>query len=134
MSSREQLSGDPDATLERARAMLRAAREEARSDRRFACRQAAQKVWLAAATAADALAGPRESGQQVIEAFRKAWGAKGAEAALTVNAALHIGVHYSNATCTPGLIDKHARDLGALLASPVKDAQMRKRLAKRARR
>jgi hypothetical protein len=127
--SRRSLTGSQTATLAEARAMLRAAVEEASSGRAFACRQAAQKVWLAATTAADAVAGPRSSRQQVIDAFREAWGAKGERVALNINAALHVGVHYSNALCTPGLIDEHVRAIRPLLSGrTIRDPQMRARL------
>jgi hypothetical protein len=133
MKKGKDLSGNPNATLAEAHAMLRAAREEAVSGKRFACRQAAQKVWLAATTAADAVAGPCASGTEVIEAFRKAWGARGEHVATITNAALHVGVHYSNARCTPGLINKQADELRKVISGPIKNPQMRARLRKRTR-
>lgn len=128
MKKSRNLSGDPEATLKKAHDMLRAARDEAKSKRPFACRQAAQKVWLAATTAADAVAGPRDSGAAVIEAFSKAWGTKGEYVAMTINAALHVGVHYSNKKCSPLLIKGQAEELRKVISSPVRDAQMRARL------
>lgn len=133
MRRTKDLSGNPNATLAEAHAMLRAAREEAASDKRFACRQAAQKVWLAATTAADAVAGPRDNRTKVIEAFSRAWGAQGKVVAETINSSLHVGVHYSGAACSPGLIEKQAKELSTLIRKPVRDAQMRARLRKRAR-
>jgi hypothetical protein len=129
----KELSGNPDATLTEARAMTRAAEEEVVSRRPYACRQAAQKVWLAATTAADAVAGPRKSKTEVLSAFQKAWGSDGKNVAASINAALHVGVHYSNAYCDLGLIKKHTKELRAVIARPVRDPQMRARLRRRSR-
>lgn len=125
------LSGNPDATFAEMRAMLREARVEARGRRPFSCRQAAQKVWLAATTAADAMAGPQTSRQGVIDAFRRAWGSRGQIVAETLNAALHVGVHYSGAACSPELIDAHVAAVAN--EKTVRDPRMRLRLSRRAR-
>lgn len=115
-----------------ARAILRKAREEARGQiRNLRARQAAEKVWLAASTAADAMAGPVNSGSQVIRVFERAWGAEGKEMAGEIELSLHRGCFYGNALmCNGPYIEKHAERLGRLLKKPIRDRKIREKLSK----
>lgn len=125
------MSGNPEATMADARATLRRAREEAKGQGRgLQARQAAEKVWLAASTAADAMTGGKVGGAaQVFSAFERAWGAEGRQVVEEIETTLHRGCFYSNgAACKGPFIDKYAERLGKLLGKPIRDKAIRSRL------
>jgi len=127
-----QLRGNPDATMASARATLQAVYVEAPEGqgRMLRTRQAAEKVWLAASTAADAMTGPVSSGAGVFDAFRRAWGTEGETVARNIEAALHRGCFYSDASaCDANYVRGHADKLKVLLNKrPIRDRQIRRRL------
>lgn len=131
-SARPGLHGNPDATMKEARAVLKKAREEAKGqERSLRARQAAEKVWLAASTAADAMVGPTEKSAQVFRAFERAWGSEGREVAEEIETVLHRGCFYSNGpACRGPFIDRYAERLGRLLRKPVRDQKIRRKLAR----
>lgn len=125
------MSGNPDATLQGARDVLREARREAKGQRRgLRARQAAEKVWLAASTAADAMVGGKiEKSSQVFKTFERAWGAEGRAVAEDIEMALHRGCFYSNAdACDGASVDRFAKRLGHFLHLPIRNQEIRKRL------
>jgi len=127
------LSGNPDATLSEAQAVLREARREAKGQGLgLRARQAAEKVWLAASTAADAMVGGKiGKSAQVFNVFEKAWGAEGRAVAEEIETVLHRGCFYSNGpVCRGPFVDKYAERLGRLLHKPVRDRKIRKRLGR----
>lgn len=130
---KEKLGGNPDATMREAKATLRRARDEARGHGRgLRTRQAAEKVWLAASTAADAMVGPVESASEVFRAFERAWGAEGRDVAKDVESTLHRGCFYGNSVACDGIyVDKYAARLGRILGKPVRDSAIRKRILSR---
>lgn len=130
------LNGTPSATLQNAREILKRAREEARGQRRgLRTRQAAEKVWLAVSTAADALVGPTETTAQVMDAFKRAWGTEGLSVAKDVRGSMHVACFYSDLDVCDGVfVEDHAARLGKLLHTPIRDSKIRERLAKRKRR
>jgi hypothetical protein len=128
-----ELSGNPDATMAEARMVLREARREAKGQGLgLRARQAAEKVWLAASTAADAMAGGKiGKAAQVFDVFEKAWGAEGRTLAEEIEGVMHRTCFYSNAAiCRGPFIDKYAGRLDRLLHKPVRDRQIRRRLVK----
>lgn len=129
------LSGSKTATVSEAREMLRAAVDEAKGKGAFACRQAAEKVWLSVTTASDAVAGPRSNTKEVFAAMRQAWGAEGEAAARNTHSSLHIGAFYSKAeSCNLALIEDHAKRLRAVFNErSVRSKTMRERLARKRR-
>lgn len=126
------LAGDPSATMFLAQQTLQAARDEANGQGPgLRARQAAEKVWLAVTTAADAMVGPTSSTAEVNRAFRRAWGAEGERIAKTVNVALHHGCFYSNpSSCDGEFLKPYLRDVGELFTTPVRDRQIAQRLAR----
>lgn len=131
--AKHRLNGNVEATMDEARATLKKAREEAKGQERgLRTRQAAEKVWLAVSTAADAMVGPVNNASQVFRAFERAWGAAGRKVAEDIEVALHRGCFYGNAVaCRGPYVDEHAVRLGRTLKKPVRDAQIRRRLAGR---
>lgn len=129
---RAALNGNPDATMKEARETLRQARKEAEGQGLgLQARQAAEKVWLAASTAADAMVGPTEKSAQVFKAFERAWGAEGRQVAEEIETVLHRGCFYSNGpVCRGPFVDKYAERLGRLFRKPIRDQKIRKRLAR----
>lgn len=130
---RARLGGNPDATLKEARAVLKKAREEAKGQERgLRARQAAEKVWLAASTAADAMVGGKVvKSAHVFNAFERAWGSEGRTLAEEIEGTMHRMCFYSNAPlCRGPYVDKYAERLGRLLRKPIRDPQIRQRLAK----
>lgn len=125
------LNGNPEATLAEARSLLQRARDEARGQPRgHRTRQAAEKLWLAASTAADAMTGPVESAREVFSAFSRAWGAEGSEVAKDIESSLHRGCFYSNAAaCDGDYVLKFATRLGRIFHRPIRDSGIRRRLA-----
>jgi hypothetical protein len=121
------------ATMADARDILKAAKEEARGrGRGLKTRQAAEKVWLAASTAAAAMAG-EEIGlsTHVFGLFERAWGAEGREVAKDIEAALHRGCFYRNAAACDGpYVGKHVARLGRILSKPIRDRAIRATIAK----
>jgi hypothetical protein len=131
---RVKLGGNPDATLKEARAVLKKARDEAKGqERSLRTRQAAEKVWLAASTAADTMIGGKvEKSAHVFSAFERAWGAEGRALAEEIEGTMHRMCFYSNApVCRGPFVDKYAERLGRLFRKPIRDSEIRKRLAKR---
>lgn len=130
---RARLAGNPDATLKDARLVLKKAREEAKGqERNLRTRQAAEKVWLAASTAADAMVGGKiEKSTQVFRVFERAWGAEGRTLAEEIEGVMHRACFYSNAAmCRGPFVDKYAERLDRLFHKPIRDSQIRKRVAK----
>lgn len=129
--SRMKMGGNPEATLQDARNVLRAARREAKGQGRgLRARQAAEKVWLAASTAADALVGGKVvKSAHVFSAFERAWGSEGRTLAEEIEGTMHRMCFYSNApVCRGPYVDKYAERLGKLLHRPIRDRELRKRL------
>jgi hypothetical protein len=127
------LRGNPDATLHEARGMLKRAREEARGQgNTLQVRQAAEKVWLAASTAADAMIGGAvENSGAVVKTFERAWGAEGREIAKDISISLHRGCFYGGAKeCDGAYVLKFADRLGRVLNKPVRDAMLRRRVSR----
>lgn len=124
------MRGDSEASLTKARAILRKAHEEAEGQERgLRARQAAEKVWLATTTAADALVGPVSGAEKVFSAFRRAWGAEGEQIAKHVQASLHVGCFYSDAAACDGTyVTGVIRQLGGILGRPIRDRHIRRRL------
>lgn len=125
------LNGNPEATLKDARDILQRARREAKGQRRgLRARQAAEKVWLAASTVADVMAGGKiDRSSQVFGTFERAWGAEGRAVAEDIEMALYRGCFYSNANACDGTsIDRYIERLGRLLHRPVRDLEIRRRL------
>lgn len=132
--ARARLQGNPDATLKEARAVLKKAREEAKGqERTLRSRQAAEKVWLAASTAADAMVGGKvEKSAHIFSAFERAWGSEGRTLAEEIEGTMHRMCFYSNApVCRGPYVDKFAERLGRLFRKPIRDSEIRKRLARR---
>jgi hypothetical protein len=128
------LAGNPDATLKEARAILKKAREEARGQGcGLRARQAAEKVWLAASSAADAMIGGKvQKSAHVFGAFERAWGAEGRTLAEEIESTMHRMCFYSNAPiCRGPYIEKYAEYLGRLLRKPIRDTEIRKRMSRR---
>lgn len=117
------------ATMSDAREILKTAREEAKGrGRGLKTRQAAEKVWLAASTAAAVMAGEEEIGlsTHVFRLFERAWGAEGREVARDIEAALHRGCFYRNASaCDGSYVEKHVVRLGRVLSKPIRDRAIR---------
>lgn len=132
MKLKARLGGDKGASIQKARVILKRAREETEAKApSLRNRQAAEKVWLAVTTAADAMVGPTKDAGQVVKAFKRAWGSKGDKLARDVQNALHIGCFYSDSpSCTGSYIDVYARDVGELLSEPIRDSKIRARIAK----
>ena len=130
---RRGLKGNPDATIDQAREMIKVARSEAGSKpRSLPVRQAAEKVWLAASTAADAMIGPVDNASQVFRAFRRAWGPLGEQLARDIETSLHRGCFYSDARgCDGPYVTRYATQLGRLLKKPIRDREIKARLTKR---
>lgn len=126
---------EPPATMADAREILRTAKEEARGrGRGLRTRQAAEKVWLAASTAAAAMAGREEIGlsTHVFNLFGRAWGAQGRLVAKDIEAALHRGCFYRNAAACDGeYVGTHAARLGRILRAPIRDRAIRAAVARR---
>jgi hypothetical protein len=122
------------ATMIEARQILKTAREEAKGrGRGLRTRQAAEKVWLAASTAAAAMAGEEEIGlsTHVFRLFERAWGAEGRQVAKDIEAALHRGCFYRNAAaCDGAYVGVHAARLGRLLHKPIRDHAIRATVSK----
>lgn len=129
---RTELAGDPLATMFSAQQILQVARDEARGQKAgLRARQAAEKVWLAVTTAADAMVGPTGSTAAVNRAFHRAWGAHGERIAKTVNVALHHGCFYSNpSSCDGEFVKPYVRDVGRLFRMPIRDRKIAQRLVK----
>lgn len=128
---RNGLGLNPDATLAEARSILKVARAEAKDEPQgINARQAAEKVWLATSTAADALTGGKiQLSTHIFSAFERAWGAEGRQIAEDAESALHRGCFYSNAAaCTGAYVERHAARLGKVLARPIRDVAFRKRV------
>jgi hypothetical protein len=123
------------ATMADAREILKAARGEAKNrGRGLKTRQAAEKVWLAASTAAAAMAGGEEIGlsTHVFRLFERAWGAKGRQVAKDIEAALHRGCFYRNAAACDGeYVGVHAARLGRLLHTPIRDRAIQAAIARK---
>lgn len=129
--SKARMSGNPDATLSGARDVLRKAKQEAKGQGRgLQARQAAEKVWLAASTAADALVGGKiDKSAQVFKTFERAWGAEGRAIAEDIEMALHRGCFYSNAAACDGTsIDRYVARLGRILNRPIRDRELKRRV------
>lgn len=124
----EKLGGKKEATLEGAKHILKEARKEAKSGDRLRRRQAAEKVWLAVTTAADALVGGTSKASQVFDVFKKAWKAPGLQVAEDIQGALHGGCFYSDVGCDTNFIDRHASRLGKLLSVP--ENKLRRRMSR----
>lgn len=130
---RPRMQGNLDATLKGARAVLKKARDEAKGqERSLRTRQAAEKVWLAASTAADAMISGRvEKSSHVFSAFQRAWDSEGRALAEEIEGTMHRMCFYSNApVCRGPFVDKYAERLGRLFRKPIRDSEIRKRLAK----
>lgn len=114
------LSGDKKATIEKAQEILNKAKAEARGKGvGLRTRQAAEKVWLAVTTAADALTGGTLNTAQVMAAFKRAWGVKGLEVAQDIHNSMHISCFYSDSqTCDGRFVDRHVVRLGEILHTP----------------
>lgn len=114
------LSGDKKATIEKAQEILNKAKAEARGKGvGLRTRQAAEKVWLAVTTAADALTGGTSTTAQVMAAFNRAWGNEGLIVAKDVHNAMHISCFYSDSkTCDGAYVDDHIVRLGKILHTP----------------
>jgi hypothetical protein len=128
------LHGNPSATLAEAKAVLKRAEAEARGQGvTLQARQAAEKVWLSASTAADSMTGGAiENSKGVVSTFERAWGAEGREVARDVSVALHRGCFYGGAKeCDGSYVMKFATRLGRVLNSPIRDSALRKRVARR---
>lgn len=124
------MSGNPNATMSNARAVLAEARRKAKGQHRsLRARQAAEKVWLAASTAADALSKDRIGrSSQVFRIFERAWGSEGRQVAVDIEMALHRGCFYSDAEGCNGIeIDRYAGRLGRLLHKPIRDRELRRK-------
>lgn len=129
--NRMKMSGNPEATLKDARKVLSEARREANGEGRgLRARQAAEKVWLAVSTAADALVGGKiDKSAKVFKTFERAWGAEGRVVAEDIEMALHRGCFYSNADACDGTsIDRYAARLGRIFARPIRDREIRRKL------
>jgi len=128
------LRGNPSATLDEAKSILRRAQVEARGQSvTLQARQAAEKVWLATSTAADAMVGGSiENSKGVVSTFERAWGAEGREVARDVSVALHRGCFYGGAKeCDGSFVLRYAARLGKVLNSPIRDSALRKRIERR---
>lgn len=119
--------------MSKAREILEAARSEAKGQpRSLRTRQAAEKVWLATSTAADAMVGPVSNASQVFDAFKRAWGTEGEAIAKNIEIALHVGCFYGDAKACDGIfVEGQATALGKVFKQPIRDRQIKARLAKR---
>jgi len=126
------MSGDTGASLRKARMILKNARQEVEGEvPSLGNRQAAEKVWLAVTTAADAMVGATKDAGQVVKAFKRAYGTRGDNLARSVQAALHIGCFYSDSpVCVGRFVDSYAREVGDLLSETIRDSKIRARIAK----
>jgi len=128
---RIRLSGDEAASIQKAMMILKAARKEAvGKEPSLKNRQAAEKIWLAVTTAADAMVGPTRDAGQVFKAFGRAWGSEGETLARDVQNALHVGCFYSDSKgCNGPYVDGYAVRVGRLISRRPRDSRIRARIA-----
>lgn len=122
-------------TMSEAHDILKTAKEEAKDrGRGLKTRQAAEKVWLAASTAASAMAGGQtiNLSSHVFNLFERAWGAEGRDIAKNIEAALHQGCFYRNSlACDGKYVEGHVEKLGRLLHKPIRDRAIRQITSKK---